>query len=218
MPNKWLTRVSFLVVALTVVAAVPPANVAQEATGERAITRSHRDPQFKWGPCPPIFPTGCEVTVLRRDPANGGSDVFLKTPANYKLPLHWHTSPEHMILVAGEMHVTYEGQKTATLIVTEFGRTVAVNGTRGTDHGTASCAFLVGGAVAGGRVVADWPGLAQRSLYQSRDLQPTMDARSVFKGVLASHLGVGEGDLERSVFPESRPAATLDGLIRPTSA
>ncbi len=59
----------------------------------------------------------------------------------------------------------------AVLVVTEFGRTVAVNGTRGTDHGTATCAFLSGGAVAGGRVIADWPGLANGDLYQQRDLQ-----------------------------------------------
>ena len=103
---------------------------------------------------------------------------------------------------------------TAMLVVTEFGRTVAVNGTRGTDHGTATCAFLVGGGVAGGRVIADWPGLATSDLYQQRDLKPTRDLRSVFKGVLAEHLGASEGDLETKVFPDSRSAAPLDGLIR----
>ena len=103
---------------------------------------------------------------------------------------------------------------TAVLVVTEFGRTVAVNGTRGTDHGTATCSFLVGGAVQGGRVLADWPGLATADLYQERDLKPTRDLRSVFKGVLAEHLGVGERDLETSVFPESRSASPLEGLIR----
>ena len=103
---------------------------------------------------------------------------------------------------------------TAMLVVTEFGRTVAVNGTRGTDHGTATCAFLVGGGVAGGRVIADWPGLATSDLYQQRDLKPTRDLRSVFKGVLAEHLGASEDDLETKVFPDSRSAAPLDGLIR----
>jgi uncharacterized protein (DUF1501 family) len=103
---------------------------------------------------------------------------------------------------------------TATLVVTEFGRTVAVNGTRGTDHGTATCAFLLGGAVAGGRVIADWPGLATTDLYQQRDLKPTRDLRSIFKGVLAEHLGASESDLETKVFPESRGAVPLDGLIR----
>lgn len=104
--------------------------------------------------------------------------------------------------------------KSAVMVVTEFGRTVAVNGTRGTDHGTATCAFLVGGAVEGGKVIADWPGLASASLYQGRDLTPTLDLRSVFKGVLATHLAVGEGDLESRVFPDSRSAKPLQGLIR----
>ncbi len=105
-------------------------------------------------------------------------------------------------------------QDTAVLIVTEFGRTVAVNGTRGTDHGTATCAFLVGGAVAGGRVIADWPGLASGALYQGRDLRPTLDLRSVFKGVLGAHLGVAERDLEERAFPDSRAAQPLHGLMK----
>jgi uncharacterized protein (DUF1501 family) len=104
--------------------------------------------------------------------------------------------------------------QTAVLIATEFGRTVAVNGTRGTDHGTGGCAFLVGGAVQGGRVIADWPGLAQSNLYQGRDLQPTLDLRSVFKGVLAEHMKVGTGVLEDKVFPESRAAKPMEGVIR----
>ncbi|MGH8189591.1 MAG: DUF1501 domain-containing protein, partial [Steroidobacteraceae bacterium] len=102
---------------------------------------------------------------------------------------------------------------TAVLVVTEFGRTVAVNGTAGTDHGTATCAFLVGGAVAGGRIVTDWPGLAARDLHEGRDLRPTLDLRSVAKGVLGAQFGVRESDLER-VFPGSGPAPALDGLIR----
>lgn len=104
--------------------------------------------------------------------------------------------------------------KTAIMVVTEFGRTVAVNGTRGTDHGTATCALLVGGAVAGGKVIADWPGLAKSALYQGRDLQPTLDLRSVFKGVLTQHLGASPRDLEQQVFPDSRAAKPLAGLIR----
>ncbi|MFC4309523.1 DUF1501 domain-containing protein [Steroidobacter flavus] len=103
---------------------------------------------------------------------------------------------------------------TAMLVVTEFGRTVAVNGTRGTDHGTATCAFLTGGAISGGRVIADWPGLATGDLYQQRDLKPTLDLRSVFKGVLGQHVGVSENDLETRVFPSSRNAKALTGLLR----
>jgi uncharacterized protein (DUF1501 family) len=103
---------------------------------------------------------------------------------------------------------------TAVLLATEFGRTVAENGTRGTDHGTATAAYLLGGAVAGGRVVADWPGLSPRELYQNRDLRPTLDLRSVMKGLLAEHLGVPERALESSVFPGSAEARPLKGLVR----
>ena len=103
---------------------------------------------------------------------------------------------------------------TVVAVVTEFGRTVRVNGTRGTDHGTAGAALLLGGAVNGGRIVADWPGLQDSSLYQGRDLAPTTDLRSVFKGVLADHLAVPGGLLEQKVFPGSGTAPGLRDLIR----
>jgi uncharacterized protein (DUF1501 family) len=103
---------------------------------------------------------------------------------------------------------------TAVLLLTEFGRTAAINGTRGTDHGTATAAFLLGGAVAGGRVIADWPGLSARALYQGRDLAPTLDVRSVLKGILAEHLAVPAAPLEREVFPDSSSARPLRGLMR----
>ena len=105
-------------------------------------------------------------------------------------------------------------QHTAVLLVTEFGRTAAINGTRGTDHGTATAAFLVGGAVAGGRVIADWPGLSSRALYQGRDLAPTLDLRSVLKGVLSEHLSIPARALEQDVFPDSAAARPLRGLVR----
>lgn len=92
---------------------------------------------------------------------------------------------------------------TIVAVATEFGRTVAINGTRGTDHGTASCAFLCGGAVEGGRVIADWPGLASGALQDGRDLRPTTDLRAVFKGILRDHLGVAERELDGNVFPDS---------------
>ncbi len=103
--------------------------------------------------------------------------------------------------------------RSAVLVVTEFGRTVAVNGTAGTDHGTATCAFLAGGAVAGGRVVTDWPGLASSALHEGRDLRPTLDLRSIMKGVLASHLGAAESGIEERVFPGSRTAEPLARLF-----
>jgi mannose-6-phosphate isomerase-like protein (cupin superfamily) len=114
MVNKQLKTASLLSALLFVAAALTLVD-AQQSTSEQAISRKYDDPQLKWNACPPIFPKGCEIAVLQGDPGNGRSDVFLRTPANYKLPLHWHTSPEHMILVSGELHVTYEGQKPSIL-------------------------------------------------------------------------------------------------------
>src|SRR5580704_8359016 len=104
--------------------------------------------------------------------------------------------------------------QSAVLVVTEFGRTAAVNGTRGTDHGTGGCAFLLGGAVRGGRVIADWPGLGRTALLDNRDLKPTLDLRSVFKTVLDEHMHVDANTLAKRVFPDSSGARPLQGLIR----
>lgn len=104
--------------------------------------------------------------------------------------------------------------QTAILTVTEFGRTAAANGSGGTDHGTGSVAFLAGGAVHGGRVLADWPGLASDKLYQGRDLAPTTDLRSVVKGVFRDHLGLPEDGLNRVIFPGSAEAAPMRELVR----
>jgi uncharacterized protein (DUF1501 family) len=102
---------------------------------------------------------------------------------------------------------------TAVLIVTEFGRTVAINGSRGTDHGTAGAAFVAGGVVRGGRVIADWPGLSDRALHEGRDLRPTLDLRALLKAALVAQLGLGETPLETKVFPESRGLRALEGLF-----
>lgn len=88
---------------------------AQAPDQEPALTRTARDAQLKWGPCPPFLPSGCAIAVLHGDPANNNVDIFLKVPAKSTIPLHWHTSAERMVLVEGELHVTYEGQKTAVL-------------------------------------------------------------------------------------------------------
>ena len=102
---------------------------------------------------------------------------------------------------------------TAVLAVTEFGRTAAVNGTGGSDHGTGTAALLLGGAVRGGRVISDWPGLAATHLYQQRDLAPTLDLRAVLKGTLVEHLGVPP-DALADVFPDSARVAPLRDLFR----
>jgi uncharacterized protein (DUF1501 family) len=105
-------------------------------------------------------------------------------------------------------------RSTIVLCVTEFGRTARVNGDRGTDHGVGTAALLAGGAVAGGRVVCDWPGLSPAALYEGSDLRPTIDLRAVFKGVLRDHLDVPSALLEARVFPESGRVRPLDGLVR----
>jgi uncharacterized protein (DUF1501 family) len=104
-------------------------------------------------------------------------------------------------------------KQTAVMVATEFGRTVAPNGSAGTDHGTGTVAFLAGGSVAGGRVFAKWDGLKPGALYQGRDLQPRTDLRSLFKAGLADHLKVPRAALEGSVFPDSRATAPLQGLF-----
>lgn len=104
--------------------------------------------------------------------------------------------------------------KTVVLTATEFGRTAAPNGTGGTDHGTASGAFLMGGAIEGGRVLTDWPGLDRSRLYQGRDLAPTMDLRVLAKGLLRDHLGLPADALARVVFPESGGAPPMRDLVR----
>jgi uncharacterized protein (DUF1501 family) len=102
-------------------------------------------------------------------------------------------------------------RNTAILAVTEFGRTAAVNGTGGSDHGTGTAAFLLGGAVHGGRVISDWPGLSK--LYQQRDVAPTLDVRAVLKGTLMDHMGVPVDALD-TVFPDSGSVKPMRDLFR----
>jgi len=103
--------------------------------------------------------------------------------------------------------------RTVVLTLTEFGRTAHPNGTGGTDHGTATAAFVMGGAVNGGRVIAKWPGLSNAQLYQSRDLAPTSDTRSICKAILRDHLGLPLDAIDRVVFPESVDVRPLEDLV-----
>jgi uncharacterized protein (DUF1501 family) len=116
-------------------------------------------------------------------------------------------------LAAVEAGMGEAWRETVVAVVTEFGRTAHINGTNGTDHGTATVAFLAGGAVKGGRVIADWPGLKTAQLYEGRDLKPTTDLRAVLKGLLKDHLRVDDAVLASSVFPGSADVAPLAGLI-----
>lgn len=103
---------------------------------------------------------------------------------------------------------------TIVVAASEFGRTVAMNGTNGSDHGTATAVLIAGGAVKGGRVLARWPGLARDRLYQGRDLMPTTDLRAVLKGLLRDHLRVPETALAQAVFPGSAGVPPMGGLVR----
>jgi uncharacterized protein (DUF1501 family) len=103
--------------------------------------------------------------------------------------------------------------ETVVAVVTEFGRTARINGTEGTDHGTATIALLAGGAVKGGRIIADWPGLKTANLRDQRDLKPTTDLRAVIKGVLRDHLRMPDATLAAKVFPESTGAKPVGGLV-----
>lgn len=103
--------------------------------------------------------------------------------------------------------------KTLVLVATEFGRTVAINGTQGTDHGTGSMAMLLGGAVSGGRVVADWPGLKQDQLYEGRDLKPTTPIDAVIAGAVGMHFGIDPARLLGATFPGSG-GKPVEGLVR----
>jgi uncharacterized protein (DUF1501 family) len=116
-----------------------------------------------------------------------------------------------------KLNVGSAWSRTAILLATEFGRNVRINGGKGTDHGVGTVALLAGGAVQGGKVICDWPGLAPSQLFEGDDLKPTIDLRAVFKGVLRDHLGVSATTLGTSVFPGSTGVSPLANLIK-TSA
>jgi uncharacterized protein (DUF1501 family) len=103
--------------------------------------------------------------------------------------------------------------KTVVAVVTEFGRTAAANGTGGTDHGTGGVAFLAGGAVHGGRIAGDWPGLSSAALFEGRDLHATSDLRAMFKALLVDHLGLPRSEVESRVFPDSGSVTAMRGLV-----
>ena len=108
--------------------------------------------------------------------------------------------------------------RTVVVVVTEFGRTAKPNGTGGTDHGTGGAAFLAGGAIAGGRIAGQWPGLSPQDLNEGRDLHATTDMRALFKGVLAGHMQVPLHLLDTNVFADSAAVKPMAGLLRQTRA
>ena len=106
-----------------------------------------------------------------------------------------------------------EWRNTVVVAATEFGRTARVNGTGGTDHGTASTALVLGGGLKKGGIIGDWPTLRQEALFENRDVRPTLDMRGLFKGMLAEHMGVDRAALETTVFPDSVDAKPVTGLV-----
>lgn len=94
---------------------ISPLALAEAPAQEPALASAFQDPLLKWGPCPAFIPKGCEIAVLHGDPGKDNADVFFKVPPNFTIPHHWHTSPERMVLVSGELIVTYDGQQPTTL-------------------------------------------------------------------------------------------------------
>lgn len=102
-------------ICLTALVVSGPVILAEEPASEPALSSKAGDPQLKWGPCPAFIPQGCEIAVLHGDPAKANADIFFKVPADFTVPRHWHTSAERMVLVSGELQVTYDRQETTTL-------------------------------------------------------------------------------------------------------
>ena len=116
-------------------------------------------------------------------------------------------------LAAIETNMGNAWNETVVTLITEFGRTARINGTEGTDHGTATVALLVGGALKGGRVIADWPGVKESNLFENRDLKATADLRAVLKGLLQDHLRIDERALANNVFPGSEGVKPVEGCL-----
>lgn len=113
-PIHRLTLLAVLSVALGasgVLSAETP--VAPEPDRPLALSAAAAD--LQWGDCPAIFPPGCKIAVLHGNPAAPGADVFLRVPSGYTIPAHSHTSAERMVLVSGQLDVTYAGHPTASL-------------------------------------------------------------------------------------------------------
>lgn len=109
MPQSiYLTRL-VLILAIPLALLAGAAALADESR-QPALAFAHDDPQLEWGPCPAFLPEGCAIAVLHGDPAGDNADIFFKVPAGSTIANHWHTSAERMILVSGEMHLTYDGQ------------------------------------------------------------------------------------------------------------
>jgi len=168
------------------------------ATGLPYKERSHFDAQ-----------QGAQVAVLEL----GGWDSHInQAQPNGALSNNLRTLDALLAAIRDGLQAGGAWGRTVVLVATEFGREVAPNGTQGTDHGSGGAAFVLGGAVRGGRVLADWPGLAKAERFEGRDLRITTDLRAVMRSLLADHLQIARATLDRSVLPGSASLPALDLL------
>jgi uncharacterized protein (DUF1501 family) len=149
---------------------------------------------------------GARIAVIE----TGGWD----THANQRGRLAFQLRGLDALLGALKAGLGADWSSTLVVVATEFGRTAAPNGTGGTDHGTAGLAMLLGGAVAGGRVVADWPGLGASALHEGRDLRPTLGLDTLIASAVSQHYRLDMPRTARTLFPDMASARMLDGLIR----
>jgi quercetin dioxygenase-like cupin family protein len=117
---RMMQRILVLSAVLLCAGTATAAEEPMAPAGEKPLAFTTADTTLQWGPCPQIFPKGCEIAVLHGDPAQPNADVFLRVPPSYTIPPHWHTSAERMVLVAGELLVEYLGHKPATLKVGSY--------------------------------------------------------------------------------------------------
>lgn len=117
--------------------------MAQVPAEESALATTFQDPQLQWGPCPPFLPEGCAIAILHGDPAQDNLDIFFKVPGKSTIPLHWHTSPERMILIEGQLSVTYDGQESSVLLPGSYAYGPAKKPHLGTCESTDPCVLFI---------------------------------------------------------------------------
>jgi uncharacterized protein (DUF1501 family) len=150
--------------------------------------------------------------LIRREPTIrlaaiglGGWDTHINQ-GSQKGQLAQHLRPLGEGLAALARGAGESWRDTVVVVLSEFGRTVRENGNGGTDHGHGNVVWVLGGAVNGGRVYGDWPGLAPAQLYQRRDLAVTTDFRSVLTVILERHMRLSDRQLE-AVLPDAPSAS-----------
>ncbi|MCI3131390.1 DUF1501 domain-containing protein [Phenylobacterium aquaticum] len=188
-------------------ATTPPAP-APGASGVSGLVRQGQDAAFKLGETTAGFmrePNGPQIIAVSLD----GFDTHAGQAGQLAPRLAYLDA----LLDGLHTGLGPDWKDTLVLVATEFGRTARINGTGGTDHGTASTALILGGGLKPGGIVGDWPTLKTSALFENRDLAPTLDMRSLFKGALAEQLGLERAALDTTIFPDSTRAAPVAGLV-----